>query len=443
MAFRYGVLVPLPRVFSQHHIIGGTIVLALLGFGASLMGLVRDLVFNRVFPDNAIVDVYIASFRPSDFLFQTCVAAALGTVLVPVLASHAAHDRKEEIEKVLSGTMLLGGLAFGLVAILLAILFPIIAPLLVQFTGERMELYIHFGRLALLSNFLFVFGNTLGQQLITSQRYWVYGITPIIYTLGTILGTLFLTPIIGPYGPIAGTLVGTSIYVILRLSAVLWSGIRLRWTLWHPEFTSMGFLILPRILSLGALQAQLLFFDRFASGLPPGSLSVNAYARNFQSVLVGVTGIALAQSAYSLLGKSAAWKNEELFRKYLRWGISTLLIVTIPGSLILVLLSPIVANVMGIQAIKLFSLTLLAYSFSIPFESMNHLLLRAFYATKQTLLPALMSLLNTVVAVGIAWFFIETRGVQSLGVGYAAGQFVLMVGLSAALPMALKRVRKE
>lgn len=431
----------LPRVLRQHHIIGGTIVLALTQFGASSMGLLRDLAFSRTLPPD-IVDVYISSFRPSDFFFQTCIAAAMGTVLVPVLASHAAHDRKHEIEKVLSGTMLLGSLLFGAIGLILGLLMPLIAPLLVQFEGEKLQFYIHFSRIALISNFLFVFGNTLGQQLITSQKYWVYGITPILYTAGTILGTLFFTDLIGPYGPIIGTLCGTVVYVLLRFIAVLMNGIRLRWTLWHPEFASMGLLMLPRILSLGAMQFQLLVFDSLGSGLEGGSIAINAYARNFQSVLVGVTGIALAQSAYSLLGKSAAWKNEALFRKYLRWGITTLLIVTIPGSIILVLLSPIVAKIMGIQAVAVFSSALLVYAISIPFESMNHLLLRAFYATKQTLIPASIAVLNALVAVGLASMFIAAMGVRSLGLGYTAGQIVLMIGLASTLPLALKKVRK-
>jgi len=35
----------------------------------------------------------------------------------------------------------------------------------------------------------FVMGNAFGQYLIAKQKYWAYGITPILYTLGTIAGT--------------------------------------------------------------------------------------------------------------------------------------------------------------------------------------------------------------------------------------------------------------
>ncbi len=432
----------LPRIFSQEHIIGGTVILALTQFGASFMGLIRDSVFNRVLtPD--ITDVYFAAFRPSDFLFQTCIMAAMGTVLVPVLAGYKAHGKKEEISKVLSGSMLLGGVVFGLIALALGLALPYVAPLLVSFEGDKLALYINFGRIVLLSNFLLVFGNTLGQYLITSQRYWIYGITPILYTLGTVLGALFLTPYVGDFGPIVGTVAGSALYVLLRLITALRLGFKLVSRLWHPDFPGMGTLMLPRVLSLGAMQLQLLFFDKIASGLAEGSVSINVYARNFQSVLVGVTGIALAQSAYSLLGQSAAWKNEKLFKKYMTWGIGMLLLITIPGSVALVLLSPIVAKAIGIEAIKTFSVALLVYSISIPFESMNHLLLRAFYATKLTLIPALASVANTIVAVGVATWFSSKIGLYAIGLGFTAGHIVQLIALAVMLPHAIRRVRSS
>ena len=405
------------------------------------MGFVRDATFTRTLsPD--ITDVYFAAFRPSDFLFQTCIMAALGTVLVPVLASYKAHEKKEEIDLVLSGSMFLGSVVFGAITLVMGILLPWIAPHLVDFDGEKLHLYIQFGRIALFSNFLFVFGNTLGQYLITTQKYWIYGITPIIYTLGTIFGAIFLTPILGEYGPIIGTVCGTLVYTILRFWGAYKIGFQVRKTLWHPDFPQMGSLMLPRVLSLGALQFQLIMFDRVASTLDPGSVSLNAYARNFQSVLVGLTGIALAQSAYSLLGQSAAWKNEALFKKYIRWEIGALLAITIPGSIVLVLLSPIVARILGIQNISLFSAALLAYAFSIPFESMNHLMLRAYYATKHTLIPALATVAAAMIATIISHMFVQKYALQSIGLGYTAGQVTLLLVLTVSFGMVLTRVRK-
>ena len=425
--------------FSQQRILGGAAVLALTQFGASLMGLIRDRILAKTFPGLDTVDVYISAFRPSDLLFQMCIMAGFSVALVPLLAQYKAKEEQKQMNHLLSGVVAVAALVFGLLALIFAIIFPWVAPLLTQFQGESLELYIHFGRIALLTNFLFVFGNAFGQYLITVQRYWIYGITPMLYTLGTILGTIFLTPIVGSFGPIYGTLCGAIVYVLLRVFAVVRIGFRPHYTLWHPDLTEMGKLMLPRMIALGALQLELLLFDTVASGLAVGSVTVNAYARNFQSVVVGVAGIALAQSAFSLLSQSAAQKEFQRFWIYLRKGILILLVLTIPGAVALAVLAPLAAWLVHLShVLPVFAACLSLYALSIPFESINHLLLRSFYSLKHTVTPAIFSVINGTVAIATATLLAPQYGVYSLAIGFTVGQIVQLIGLSVLLP---RRVR--
>lgn len=427
----------------QHRLLGGAIVLALTQFAASLAGLFRDRALTVTFPGLDTVDVYIASFRPSDLLFQITIMAGLSTVLVPLLARYHSSEDRTEISRLLSSVMAIGSLAFGCIALVLAIIFPLIAPYLTGFTGDSLSLYITFGRLALLTNFLFVAGNALGQYLITVQKYWVYGITPVLYTAGTILGTLYLTPMYGQLGPMLGTLGGAIIYVILRLAGSSYSGFRPKLMLWHPDLLKMGWLMLPRMAALGALQLELLMFDAVASGLDSGSVTINAYARNFQSVVVGVVGIALAQSAFSLLSQAAAKSDTKRFTVYVKKGIAMILWLTIPGAIVLVLAAPIAAHLVHLQSVlSVFRIALLCYAISIPFESMNHLLLRSYYALHNTTTPAVMSVLNGLIAIAVSWSLAPTYGVYALAIGFAVGQIVQLVGLGGWLPLQIKRLSR-
>ncbi|MFH0770714.1 MAG: lipid II flippase MurJ [Candidatus Peregrinibacteria bacterium] len=422
--------------FGQHRILGGAAVLAVTQAGASVAGLIRDRLLAQTFPGLATVDVYIAAFRPSDFLFQITIMSAFSVALVPLLARYHASGEKEKMFDLLAGATSVAAIVFGLLALVFAIIFPWVAPLLTHFTGESLQLYIHFGRIALLTNFLFVFGNAYGQYLITVQRYWVYGITPILYTIGTILGTLFLTPVVGEYGPIYGTLLGAVAYTIVRFLGILLAGYRPRFVLWHPDIAEMGWLMIPRVLALGALQFSLLVFDALASGLSSGSVTINAYARNFQSVAVGIVGIALAQSVFSLLSQTASRNEHDRFRMYIKKGTWMMLALTIPSAIALVLLARTAAwlvHLNGAETFPLFSLCLLLYALSIPFESMGHLLLRAFYALKDTFTPALISVANGVVAIAVAWILVGRLGVLSLPIGFTAGQVVQVIGLGILL----------
>ena len=404
--------------------------------GASIMGLVRDRTLASTFPGLDTVDVYIASFRPSDLCFQMMIMAGFSVALVPMLAAYHAEDKKKEMSELLNSVVSLAAVVFGIVAIVLCIFMDQLAPYLVGFTGASLDLYIDFARLALITNFLFVFGNAFGQYLITVQRYWVYGVTPMLYTLGTILGTIYLTPEHGAYGPMYGTLGGAVIYVVLRLCAV--GSFKISLGL-HPDLKELLSLMWPRMAALGALQAQLLLFDKVASGLDAGSVTINAYARNFQAVAVGVAGIALAQSAFSLLSQAAAKKEKKRYYIYLRKGILFMLIMTIPGAVALYFLAPVAASLVSLtHVLPIFSLCLLFYCISIPFESINHLLLRAFYATKHTVTPAIFSVITGLSAITTAWYLAPKFGIYSLAIGFAVGQVIQLIGLSLMLP---KRVR--
>ncbi|MBT7337334.1 hypothetical protein HN801_01355 [Candidatus Peregrinibacteria bacterium] len=430
--------------FGQNRILGGAAVLAVMQLGASIMGLIRDRTLASTFPGLDTVDVYIAAFRPSDLLFQMMIMAGFSVAIVPLLAQYHADGKRKDMHELLHSVVALAALIFGFVGLVMSIFMADIAPYLVGFTGESLEMYIGFARLALITNFLFVFGNAFGQYLITVQKYWVYGLTPMLYTLGTILGTVFLTPMYGPYGPMYGTLGGAVVYVILRAVSVILEGSKedgadVKWIFIHPDLKHILSLMWPRMMALGILQGQLLLFDKIASGLDAGSVTINAYARNFQAVAVGVAGIALAQSAFSLLSQAAAKKQADRYYIYLRKGIWMLLALTIPGAVVLVMVAPIAANLVSLgHVLPVFTTCLVFYAISIPFESINHLLLRAFYATKHTITPAIFSVVNGLTAIFVAWYLAPTFGVYSLAIAFTCGQVIQLIGLGLLLP---KRVR--
>ena len=435
---------------SQQRLAGGAMVLAVTQLLASIAGLFRDNILASTFPvgldPRDVTSVYIASFRPSDFLFQMFIMSAFSVALVPLLAAHLAKGKQEEMDRLLTSTLVIASVFFGILALLLALFFENVAPFLVDFTGERLTLYIHFGRMACLTNFLFVAGNAFGQYLITKQTYWSYGITPILYTLGTIGGTIFLTPIVGAAGPMYGSLIGAFLYVCVRCGSVLFQGFSFHLSfksLLHPELLDMWWLMLPRMMALGAVQGELLLFDKVASGLSPGSITINAYARNFQSAAVGVIGIALAQSAFSLLSQAVARGEFQRFWSYVKKGTLLVLGLSIPAAIVLYLLAPIAAKIVHLTeptVVSTFIVALGIYSLSIPFENLNHLLLRASYATKHTAIPAVLSMLNGVSAIAYAWYFSPTQGVYALAGGFLVGQVIHLIFLALFLKVRLKNL---
>lgn len=423
-------------------------VLAITQLGASVCGFIRDRSFASVFPLEhdplGVASIYIAAFRPSDVLFQVFVMSSLSVVLVPFLASHLAHGRQDEMNRVTSSVLILFGTLFALIAIVCAVIFPWIAPHLVKFEGERLALYITFGRLALATNALFVIGNTVGQYLIARQRYWVYGITPILWALGTIGGIHLLTPYIGPLGPMAGTMVGTIVYVVVRCIAIVRAGFRFSlpnngWI--HGDIAQMGWLILPRMAALGALQLHLLLIDRLASGLEKSSIAINQFASNVESVIPGIVGIALAQSVFSLMSQAHAAGDTGRYRRSLVQALKYNAALAVPGAVAVVLLPQVAAWLLHLDSLSAakFTKSLMIYAIAIPFESTNHLLLRAYYAAKNTATPSYSSVCSVIVGVTVAYASSESLGIFALALGYVTLQMCQTTILGVMLCLQMKK----
>ncbi len=428
-------------LLNQERIAGGAAVLALTQLLASVCGFLRDQAFSVTFPLSedpiGVASVYIAAFRPSDLLFQMTVMSCLSVVLVPFLATYLKRGEKDQMSRITTSTIIVFGLFFGTTALLLALFFPLIAPLFVQFKGESLTLYIRFGRIALMTNFLFVFGNTFGQYLITMQRYWIYGLTPIVWSLSTILGTYFLTPIFGVMGPIYGTLIGTVLYVIIRYYAILRQGFKFllpKESFLHGDLRHMGILIIPRMIALGALQVQLLMLDRLASGLGTRYVALNQFASNFESVIPGIIGIALAQSSFSLMSQAASNREYKTLTSHLAKGCWYNILFGVPGAFVLAGTTGIAAWLMQLSSdtTALFQQSLMIYAIAVPFESINHLLLRTFYSLKNTLFPALSSVISCLTAIYVGYIFIPSQGLIALAVAYCVAQVcqTLFLGVS-------------
>lgn len=148
----------------------------------------------------------------------------------------------------------------------------------------------------------------------------------------------------------------------------------------------------------------------------------------------------IAQHLYSSVSQSAAKKNAPLFRKYIRTGTLLTLGLTIPGALLLALLTPVEARLVHLLSVlPVFAGCVSIYAVSIPFESLTHIQYRAFYALKETMIPAVVGVLGGLVAIGVGWMFLERWGIYALPAGFTAGEIVQVIGLAAFLPWKERR----
>ncbi len=406
----------------------GASLLTTLTIASYALGLVRDMVFSRVLGAGRLLDVYNAAFIIPDVLLNVFIAGALAAAFVPIFTQLLAKGQRTDAEE-LAATMLWGApVAMLLIGIVAFIWMPSFAGMVAPgFNEVDRLLLIELSRFMLLSPILFAISNTLGSILVSMERFTGYGLSPVFYNLG-IIGGAFLVAPFGPRGLVLGTLLGAALHLLTRAIALLRSGFRPRGpvSLSNIHFREVLRLMIPRMAGQPVEQLTFFLFTNLASSLAVGSIAILSFARNFESVPVSVFGISFATAVFASLARSAAINDDATFIRTLREAARPLAIVTVLATTFYIIAGPFIIKILlgggrfGPEQIAATASLLAWFSLAIPAEAFIHLLVRAFYALKDTWTPVLIS----VPGLGLIWVVAQalmpTMGLDGLGLSYAA-----------------------
>jgi peptidoglycan biosynthesis protein MviN/MurJ (putative lipid II flippase) len=128
----------------------------------------------------------------------------------------------------------------------------------------------------------------------------------------------------------------------------------------------------------------------------------------------------------------------------LRTNLVSISVVTVGAAMGLVVLGELAIRVLlgggefGERDVALVATTLAAFALSVPFESLSHLLSRAIYATRHTLLQVLASLAGFGITVAATLLLLDAAGIVAIPLGFTIGQAAKTVLLAVALAARLR-----
>jgi putative peptidoglycan lipid II flippase len=442
-------LAPLATLRDRFLPTGGALLSALL-FGSYVMGLLRDRIFARTFGLGAELDAYNAAFILPELTLDVLVASGLAAPFIPIFMQLRRQDGAQANE--FGQSIFTGALAvMGVAALLLFVFAPqtagVIAP---GFDDAQRDRYVGLFRVMLLTPILFAASLTLGEVLLAERRMLAYGSAPLLYNAGIIAGTVLLSGALGVFGAAIGAVLGASLHLGVRVWGLRGSTYRVRLRFRDsPSVRIFMRLMLPKMASHPVEPMTFLFFTAVATGLGAGSVSAVSFARNFQSVPVTVIGVALALAAFPAL--SAAWvaADRPRFLRELWRDLGTVTVLTTGAALVLFILSQLLISIFlgggafDADDVALTAATLAAFAISIPFESLTHLLSRAIYATRHTVLQVLASLAAFVVTIAATLLLVAPLGLLAVPIGFAVGSAVKVGLLALALAWRLRRFLPE
>jgi putative peptidoglycan lipid II flippase len=384
----------------------GTVMFAIL-FG-QVAGLARGILVARAFGASPQLDAFFAANRVSETLFLLIAGGALGSAFLPMFAGMLARAEKDSAWRLASALANAVTLALSLLAILLAVFAPqVVRYALASGFSEKPELFaltVSLLRIQLISAVLFGLGGLVGSILNAHKIFLIPALTPAMYQLGIIFGTLVLAPSMGIYGLAWGVVIGAALYLILQIPALLKLTPNLKsltadyWSLGlnNSDVRKVFLLMGPRLLGVAVVQLNFWVNTNLASKMDAGSVASLTYGFSLMIMAQAAIAQSIAIAAMPTFSAQHALGKTDEMRASLAASLRGILMLALPASIGLMLLrEPLISFLyqrgkFDAHDVQLTAWALLWYAAGLVGHSIMEVLTRAFYAQQDTKTPVII-----------------------------------------------------
>ena len=408
-----------------------------------ILGFFRDWTLAHQMGSNAVTDAYNAAFTLPDFLNYLIAGGSLSVTFIPVFAKYAAEKREEEGWRVFSTVITV----MGFVLVGLVLVGEVFAPHIVNwiapgFSPPERARVVFLTRLMLPAQICFYEGSILSAVQYAKGQFVIPSLAPLIYNIGIILGGILLAPVIGitgfAVGVLAGALTGNfllQIYGAYRAGASFSPSFDVK----HPGFWLFLKLSVPIMLAVSVSFADDWIIRYFGSYLQAASITWLTYGKNLMRVPLGLVGQGVGVASFPFLAQLYSEKKFEELNRVLNTTFKGLIFLLLPISALTIAQSVPIVNLVFShtrmhgadlfatgQALAYFSIGMFAWG-------AQYILARGFYATRDTITPAIVGTLMTALNIPVYWWLahhMRYRGLafaSSLGIiAYTVVLFILL-----------------
>ncbi|MFA6272731.1 MAG: lipid II flippase MurJ, partial [Patescibacteria group bacterium] len=238
----------------------GALILGAASFLSYLLGLFRDRLLASTFGAGTALDAYNTAFIIPDVIANLLFAGVSLSVLMPVLTDIAARKKNAEAFRVANTVLNLTAIVLTILSVIVFFLMPVLIKLVAPgFTGEQRTLTVELSRLMLLSPLLFALSNAFGSILVSMKRFASYAFSPVFYNIGIVAGLLIFSKKFGIHAAVIGTIAGAFLHLLFRFVELIRTPYRYSpiLDLKHPALRKIGTMMIPRMINLMAVQANL------------------------------------------------------------------------------------------------------------------------------------------------------------------------------------------
>jgi len=415
---------------------GATIIMATVIL-SKILGLVRDRLLAHIFPPDTVA-IFFAAFGLPDLIFHIFIFGALSVAFIPIFTETLEKGGKSEAFRLSSSVFNLMLLILILVAVVIYIFVDPLTNLIVPgFSSEQKIQVASLTRVILIGQIILSFGSLFIGILQSFQRFIIPALAGVFYNIGIIIGILLLSNSLGIMGAAFGVIIGGILHVLIQLPLVLSLGFKVELIggFIHSGLREIIKLMSVRTIGLAAEQINERVAIALASLISTSSVTYLTFAQHLQLVPISLFGATIAQAAMPVLSYERARGRIEEFKTTLLTTLHQILFLVLPSTAILIVLRiPSVRLIFGAsqfdwEATVLTGRTLAFLSIGLGAQAISLLLVRAFYAFKDTRTPVLISLIVVLVNIFLSFLFIRVLNLDVWGLGLAFSIASILSGI--------------
>jgi putative peptidoglycan lipid II flippase len=377
----------------------GVVMLAFLL--SQVAGLVRQILATRAFGTSTVMDAFNTANIFPDLLFNLLAGGALASAFVPTFTAFLARDDHPSAWKLASSIANLAVLLLAAISLVSSLVAPQIARLMApDYSPAQQALTAQLLRVLLITSTVFGLSGILSGIINSHQRFLLPALASTLYWIGIIIGLIFFVPTMGIFGLAWGAVLGSILHLCIQIPDLFRLPSR-HYTptlgLNNPSVREVVLLMGPRLISVAALQINMIVTSIIASGLPTGSLSAIRYAFPIMTMPLVVIGSGIGFATLPTFSAQFARGQMDDMRSSLSASLRGVLFLSIPATIGLILLrEPLIAFLFqhgnfSAESTQMVSWALLWYTAGLVAHCVLEILVRAFFALHDTKTPALVS----------------------------------------------------
>lgn len=408
-------------------------------FASRVIGLFREMAIAYAGGAQGCVDAYQVAFIIPEILNHIVASGFLSVTFIPIFTSYLTANNEEEGWRIFSIIFN----TFGLLLLLFIVVSFVFAPRLVGILAPGLDDPILFQsavrmtRIIIPAQFFFFSGGLFMAVQFAREKFLIPALAPLFYNLGIIAGGLLLSRFIGmegfAWGVLAGAFIGNfaiQFFGARKAGLKFHALIRIK----HPDFIRYVLLTLPLMVGLTMTFSTEILLKFFGSYLDEGSIAALNYALRIMFILVGLFGQAVGVASYPFMAQLADKKEFDRLNELLNRTLKFLILV-IPFSVLMIVLKYETVLLLfqrgefGEKATRMTAEVLpylLAGAFAFAAQTV---VVRGYYAAKNTWFPALFGTIAVVVSLPLFYLFMNLLDARGVALALSGSAFLQVVVL--------------